>query len=129
MRLLFVMSYHDMYWRPGRRLVERHPPPTCCSASCSAALKPGAVVVVQDHVANAGGDPAAVVDKVHRIDPALVRRDFEKAGFSFVDSSDVLAHPGGRSHQAVSSTMRSAARPTNSSTGSASPCPKMPARG
>jgi predicted methyltransferase len=57
------------------------------------ALKPGGAVVVQDHVAMPGGDPAVVVDKLHRIDPALVKRDFEQAGFVFDGSSDVLAHP------------------------------------
>ncbi len=59
-----------------------------------AALKPGGVVVVQDHVANPGGDPAKVVDSLHRIDPSLVKRDFEKAGFVFDGDSALLAHPG-----------------------------------
>jgi predicted methyltransferase len=58
-----------------------------------AALKPGGVVVVEDHVANPGGDPAQVVDSLHRIDPAVVRRDFEKAGFVFDAESRLLAHP------------------------------------
>ena len=89
---LFVMSYHDMYWRPADGSWNATHPDVLLGKLFTA-LKPGAVVVVQDHVANAGGDPAAVVDKLHRIDPALVRRDFEKAGFTFVDSSDVLAHP------------------------------------
>ena len=35
------------------------------------ALKPGGVVVVQDHVANPGGDTAQVVDQLHRIDPKV----------------------------------------------------------
>jgi predicted methyltransferase len=56
-------------------------------------VKPGGVVVVQDHVASPGGDTAVVVDKLHRIDPAVVRRDFERAGFAFEAASDMLAHP------------------------------------
>ena len=56
------------------------------------ALKAGGVVVVQDHVATPGGDPAVIVDKLHRIDPAVVKRDFEQAGFVFDGSSNVLAH-------------------------------------
>ncbi len=56
-----------------------------------AALKDGGVVVVQDHVAKPGGDTAEVVDKLHRIDPALVRRDFEAAGFKLDAESKVLA--------------------------------------
>jgi predicted methyltransferase len=56
-------------------------------------LKPGGVIVVQDHVATPGGDPAKVVDTVHRIDPALGKRDFEKAGFAFAGESRLLANP------------------------------------
>ncbi len=88
---LFIMSYHDLYWRPSDG---SWPPtdPLQLLAKLHAALKSGGVVVVQDHVANPGGDPDKVVDSLHRIDPALVRRDFEKAGFVFDGSSDLLAH-------------------------------------
>jgi predicted methyltransferase len=89
---LFIMSYHDMYWRPAEGGWE-HTDPALMLSKLHAALKPGGVVVVEDHVANAGGDPQAVVDKLHRIDPAVVRRDFEKAGFVFDDESRELAHP------------------------------------
>jgi predicted methyltransferase len=89
---LFVMSYHDAYWRPKDGSFDRTKPDVLL-AKLYEALKPGGVVVVQDHVANAGGDTAEVVDKLHRIDPAIVRRDFEKAGFQFDESSDVLKHP------------------------------------
>jgi predicted methyltransferase len=89
---LFVMSYHDAYWRPADGTWNRTKPEELL-AKLHAALKPGGVVVVQDHVAKAGGDPAKDADKLHRIDPALVRRDFEKAGFQFDGSSDVLKHP------------------------------------
>jgi predicted methyltransferase len=90
---LFVMSYHDAYWRPKDGSFDRTRPDELL-ARLFKALKPGGVVVVQDHVAIAGGDTAAIVDKLHRIDPALVRRDFERAGFVFDGSSDVLKHPG-----------------------------------
>jgi predicted methyltransferase len=89
---LFVMSYHDAYWRPKDGSFDRTSPAQLLSKLYEA-LKPGGVVVVQDHVARAGGDPAVDADKLHRIDPALVRRDFEQAGFTFDGSSDVLAHP------------------------------------
>ena len=90
--VLFVMSYHDAYWRPKDGGFDRTSPQLLLSKLYDA-LEPGGVVVVQDHVARAGGDPAVDADKLHRIDPALVRRDFEKAGFTFDGSSDVLAHP------------------------------------
>lgn len=45
-----------------------------------------------DHV-GAPGDTRAIVDKLHRIDPAVVKADFETAGFVLVKQSDILANP------------------------------------
>jgi len=89
---IFIMSYHDLYWRPTDG---SWPPtdPALLLAKMRAALKPGGVVVVQDHVAVPGGNAAEVVDKLHRIDPAVVKADFAKAGFELDAASDVLAHP------------------------------------
>jgi predicted methyltransferase len=89
---LFVMSYHDAYWRPAEGGWDRTRPDVLL-AKLFAALKPGAVVVVQDHVAPPGGDPKVDADKLHRIDPARVRRDFEAAGFEYDGATDVLRHP------------------------------------
>jgi predicted methyltransferase len=88
---LIVMSYHDAYWRPKDGGFD-HTDPDTLVKKLYAALKPGGVVVVQDHVAAAGTDPKAAAE-LHRIDPATVRRDFEKAGFKFDTASDVLKHP------------------------------------
>lgn len=90
--VLFVMSYHDLYWKPADGSWAGTDP-AAFLAKLRAALKPGGVVVVQDHVASAGGDPAETVDKLHRIDPALVKRDFARAGFDFDGESAVLAQP------------------------------------
>lgn len=57
-----------------------------------AALKPGGVYIVLDHVA-AAASPADVSDTLHRIEPAVVRREVESAGFEFVAASSVLANP------------------------------------
>jgi len=89
---IFVMSYHDLYWRPSDGSWPATDP-MLLLAKLHAALKPGGVVVVQDHVATPGGDPAKVVDSLHRIDPALVKRDFDKAGFVLDGESRLLAHP------------------------------------
>jgi predicted methyltransferase len=89
---IFVMSYHDLYWRPADG---SWPPtdPALLLAKLHAALKPGGVIVVQDHVAAPGGEVSEVVDKLHRIDPAVVKRDFARAGFELDGTSDALAHP------------------------------------
>lgn len=89
---IFIMSYHDLYWRPADG---SWPPtdPKLLLAKLYAALKPGGVVIVQDHVAVPGGNTAEVVDKLHRIDPAVVKTDFVKAGFTLDAESNVLARP------------------------------------
>ena len=56
------------------------------------ALKPGGVFVVLDHAAVSGAAPDPQ-DKLHRIDPALVRKQVEAAGFKFDGESKVLANP------------------------------------
>lgn len=53
------------------------------------ALKPGGLYVIIDHVASAGSG-ASDTDTLHRIDPALVRKDVEAAGFVFGGANDAL---------------------------------------
>lgn len=56
------------------------------------ALKPGGLWVIIDHVAPAGSGMADT-DTLHRIDPAIVRRQVEAAGFVFDGQSDALRNP------------------------------------
>jgi predicted methyltransferase len=56
-----------------------------------AALKPGGVYIVLDHVALPGA--ADATEKLHRIDPAIVRKEVEAAGFVFDGETDVLRNP------------------------------------
>jgi predicted methyltransferase len=91
--VLFMQSYHDLYWRPK----DGSWPKTDAAkalAQLVPALKPGAVVVVVDHVANAGGEPTETVTAMHRIDPAILKRDFEAAGLKFDSESPAFANPG-----------------------------------
>ncbi|MEQ1783385.1 MAG: methyltransferase [Hyphomonadaceae bacterium] len=55
------------------------------------ALKPGGIYVVVDHVANP--DTANAPDTVHRIDPAVLRREIEAVGFKFDGESPALRKP------------------------------------
>jgi len=57
-----------------------------------AALRPGGELVIIDHSAVAGFDPART-DELHRIDQGLARRELEAAGFVYVDESQVLRNP------------------------------------
>ncbi len=88
--VLFMQSYHDLYWRPKEGWPQTDPAKAL--AQLVPALKPGAVVVVVDHVANAGGDPTKTATDMHRIDPAILKRDFEAAGLRFDTESPVFAN-------------------------------------
>ena len=58
-----------------------------------AALKPGGVYVVLDHVAAAGSGLSAT-ETLHRIDPARVKADILAAGFKLDAESNILANKG-----------------------------------
>lgn len=87
---LFVMSYHDLHWK-AKDGSWPNTDPAQALAKLVPALKPGATVVVLDHVAAAGADPAVSVDALHRMDPAIIKRDFEAAGLTFDAESKAFA--------------------------------------
>jgi predicted methyltransferase len=90
--MIMNLDYHDVYWQSEQRKIPRMNPDEWLKA-VYAAMKPGAVVGIIDHAANPGGDPREVVEKLHRIDPAVVRADFERAGFVLEGQSDMLRNP------------------------------------
>jgi predicted methyltransferase len=55
------------------------------------ALKPGGIFLVVDHNA-VPGSGTTFTPKLHRIDPAVIRREVTAAGFKLVKESDLLAH-------------------------------------
>jgi predicted methyltransferase len=89
---LLHLVYHDTYWESAQYKVPRIDPNSVVQAIWNA-VKPGGTVAVIDHVATPGGDTREVVEKYHRIDPATVRADFERAGFVLEAQSDMLRNP------------------------------------
>ena len=87
--ILMNLDYHDIYWESAERKIGRMEPDAWL-ARLYAAAKPGAVVGIIDHAASPGGDTRAVVEKLHRIDPAVVKADFQRAGFVLEAESDLL---------------------------------------
>jgi len=85
-------NYHDTYWSNEKFKIPVMDPKVFLKA-VYAAMKPGAVIGVIDHVANKNDDPRATVEKLHRIDPELIKADFKRAGFVLVGSSDLLRNP------------------------------------
>jgi predicted methyltransferase len=56
------------------------------------ALKPGGIYFILDHAAEAGSGTRDT-DTLHRIDPAVVKKEVEAAGFVFAGESKVLHNP------------------------------------
>ena len=89
--MLINLDYHDVYWESAKYGISKMDPDEWLK-TVYAAMKPGAIVGVVDHVANPG-DTRATVEKLHRIDPETVKADFKRAGFQLVGSSDLLRNP------------------------------------
>jgi predicted methyltransferase len=66
--------------------------PTLLDKQVFASLKPGGVFVVVDHVAEAGSG-LRDTEKLHRIDPAIVKTQVTAAGLTFDAESDALRNP------------------------------------
>lgn len=85
--IVTVQNYHDLH-------LKQAPPGAAAyiAGRLFAALKPGGVLLVVDHVANT--DPGFTApDALHRIDPAAARAELESVGFKFEGELDVLRNP------------------------------------
>jgi predicted methyltransferase len=89
---IFHLTYHDLYWESAQYEYTRQDP-AAFLAKLFAATRPGGKVLVVDHVGAAGVDPRVEADKTHRIDPAVVEKDFAAAGFKLAATSDLLRNP------------------------------------
>ncbi|MGC2518745.1 MAG: methyltransferase domain-containing protein [Burkholderiales bacterium] len=82
--ITFFFAYHDTAHmgvdraKMNRRLFE--------------ALKPGGILVITDHSAQAGAG-VSVARSLHRIEETLLRREVEAAGFKLAAQADFLRHP------------------------------------
>jgi predicted methyltransferase len=90
--VILTDNYHDTYWQNEKYGIPKMDPNAFLKA-VYAAMKPGAVIGVIDHVALPNDDVRATVEKLHRIDPEVVKADFKRAGFVFAGSSDMLRNP------------------------------------
>ncbi len=74
--------------------------PAVLNKDVYAALKSGGTYVIIDHVADAGSGMRDT-DTLHRIDPAIVKKQVTAAGFVFDGESDVLRNPADNHKQTV----------------------------
>ncbi len=78
-----AQNYHDLH------LARFNLDVAAVNKQIFASIKPGGYYVIVDHFAPAG-TPVTAADTVHRIDPAIVKKEVEAAGFKFVGESKVL---------------------------------------
>jgi len=90
--VLLHLVYHDAYWESAQFGLPRIDPNTV-TAALFQAVKPGGTVAVIDHIAMPGRETRPEVEATHRILPETVRADFERAGFEFAGSSEMLRNP------------------------------------
>lgn len=81
-------NYHDY---PDKFM--GHVDPAVLNKQVFDALKPGGLFVIVDHAA-AAGSGMRDTDTLHRIDPVIVKKQVEAAGFVFDGESDVLLNAG-----------------------------------
>lgn len=84
---LFVLGFHDLYY------VDTFWPaiePLPFITSIYNSIKSGGVLGLIDHVAEPGGSALEIANSLHRIDPAIIRRDMLAAGFVLEAESNAL---------------------------------------
>jgi predicted methyltransferase len=89
---LLHLVYHDLYWQSEQYKVPRSDPAAFLK-TLFAATRAGGIVGVIDHVGPAG-DTRATVEKLHRMDPEVLKADFKAAGFVLEAESGLLRAPG-----------------------------------
>jgi predicted methyltransferase len=86
--ILLVLSFHDIFYADPKNGWPKIDGPKFL-AELHGALKPGAVIGIVDHYAEAGS-PRETGGTLHRIDPALVVADMKDAGFVLDAKSELL---------------------------------------
>lgn len=79
-----VLYYHDLFIN--------HIDTASLNARIFKALKPGGIYFIVDHNALPGSG-TRYTKALHRIDPAVIRKEVTAAGFQLVVESKLLAHP------------------------------------
>ncbi|MCP3730088.1 methyltransferase [Sphingomonas sp. MG17] len=85
--IVTVQNYHDLYLAAFPKGAGE-----AITNKLYNSLKPGGVLLVVDHVANADPENKAP-NAIHRIDPEVARRLIEQAGFRYAGKLDLLRNP------------------------------------
>lgn len=86
---MLVLTWHDFVYADPENDWQAIDEGLLVQKLCRA-MKPGAVLGLIDHAANSGGETAEVAQKLHRIDPQVVRDDFAESCFTLEAEADFL---------------------------------------
>lgn len=92
---IFVLGMHDIYYvdeENGWPAIDKEG----FLSNIYRLLNDGGVLGIVDHNAAPGTDPSVVGKSVHRVDPAVIIRDVQAAGFTFEGESNILRNPEDR---------------------------------
>jgi predicted methyltransferase len=89
--ITLILAYHDIYYAAPNDGWPKIDGPRLL-AELYKGLKPGGVLGVVDHIAEAGS-PRETGGTLHRIDPAIVVAEMKMAGFRFDGESSDLRNP------------------------------------
>ena len=89
--MVIVKVYHDLNWQTNSGPWPKIDPDAVLT-EIARVVKPGGILLLVDHSARPGSGTADA-GTIHRIDEGYARQDFEKHGFTFLRSSDVLRRP------------------------------------
>ena len=97
---LLILSYHDIYYRPGDGSWPDIDGPAML-AEIRKGLRPGGVLGLVDHEARAGSALIETATTLHRIDKQRVKEEIEAAGFVMEAESQALDNPADDLDQGV----------------------------
>lgn len=89
---LMILAYHDFFFSNEQWSWPRVDEHAFLEKLCRE-MKPGSVLGVVDHVANAGSDVSETAFTLHRLDPQKVIADMTGSCFDLEAESDLLRHP------------------------------------
>ena len=84
------LVFHDLYWENAKFEYGRIDPDKFLK-SLFLAMKPGGIVAIVDHVGS-GNNTREIVQKLHRIDPTVVKADMARAGFVLDAESNMFSN-------------------------------------
>lgn len=88
---MLVLTWHDFMFADPENGWQAIDEKLLLEKLCKA-MKPGAVLGLIDHVANSGGETAETAEKLHRIDPQVVRDDFANSCFTLEAEAEFLSN-------------------------------------